>query len=213
MASVPGAGGHDALLRRCRGGVRERAVLVAIEQPGGAFPQFGIRDIVTAHRRVLQEVLGIPRLHAVIGHSMGGMQALEWGVAYPDDVDRLVAIAPQPRGGTHGRIALDAIHRALEMGRRHGVPDNAVAALVGGLLALTLNTPEKVNERPLGDAPTIVAEIVGWITAGRSLDDIASQLHAIRAYDVAAAFGGGPGARGTGDARAGTRALLPGRPR
>jgi homoserine O-acetyltransferase len=159
-------------------------------QPGADFPQFTIRDIVSAHRRLVQEVLGVPRLHAVMGHSMGGMQALEWGVAYPDDVDRLVAMAPQPRGGAYGFVAFDAVLRSIELGRRHGVPDDSVAALVGALLALTLNTPAKVNERPAGDAPAIVAEIVGWITAGRSLDDLASQLRAIRAYDVAARFGG-----------------------
>jgi homoserine O-acetyltransferase len=51
-----------------------------------------IRDIVRTQAR-LADALGIARWHAVVGGSMGGMQALEWGVMYPERVGRLVAIA------------------------------------------------------------------------------------------------------------------------
>jgi homoserine O-acetyltransferase len=159
-------------------------------QPGAGFPPFGLPDVVAAHRRLLREVLGVPRLHAVIGYSMGGMQALEWGVAYPDDVERLVGIAPQARLTTYNRVMVDALLRAIALGRRHGAPDDSVAALVGAVLALMATTPDKVNERPPNASPAIAAEMAGLITTGRSLADVASQLRAIRAYDVATRFGG-----------------------
>ncbi len=58
---------------------------------GPDFPRFTIRDMVAVQRR-LQAALGVRSWRAVIGGSMGGMQALEWAVTHPDDVQALVAI-------------------------------------------------------------------------------------------------------------------------
>lgn len=55
------------------------------------FPVVTIRDFVNVQKLVL-ESLGIERLHAVMGASMGSLQALEWAVAYPDRVDRLIHV-------------------------------------------------------------------------------------------------------------------------
>ena len=51
-------------------------------QPGTAFPRFTIRDMVESQKRLVDH-LGIERLFAVVGASMGGMQALQWGVSHP----------------------------------------------------------------------------------------------------------------------------------
>jgi len=59
---------------------------------GPHFPVVTIRDIVRTQAR-LADALRIDRWHAVIGGSMGGMQALEWAIMYPDRVDRLVPMA------------------------------------------------------------------------------------------------------------------------
>ena len=47
-------------------------------------------------QRLLVDRLGIPRLFAVVGGSMGGMQALEWAATYPDQVFACVPIATAP---------------------------------------------------------------------------------------------------------------------
>jgi homoserine O-acetyltransferase len=59
---------------------------------GPEFPVISIRDMVRTQARVA-DALGVRRWKAVIGGSMGGMQALEWGVMYPERVGALVAIA------------------------------------------------------------------------------------------------------------------------
>src|ERR1700755_2823880 len=47
-------------------------------QPRMAFPKFTIRDMVQSQHRLLKEKFGIDHVVAVIGPSMGGMQALQW---------------------------------------------------------------------------------------------------------------------------------------
>lgn len=55
------------------------------------FPVVTIRDFVNTQKALLDS-LGIAKLHAVIGPSMGSMQAIEWAVAYPDMVERMVSV-------------------------------------------------------------------------------------------------------------------------
>ena len=65
------------------------------EQWGTAFPAVTIRDMVRA-QRLLMDRLGVGRLFAVVGGSMGGMQALAWAATYPDQVFACVPIATAP---------------------------------------------------------------------------------------------------------------------
>lgn len=67
------------------------------------FPDITVEDMVES-QRLLLEMLGVRRLRAVIGTSMGGMQALEWGARHPDFVDAVVAIASSPRLPLHDRL-------------------------------------------------------------------------------------------------------------
>ena len=58
---------------------------------GNTFPVVSIRDFVEV-QKALVDSLGIRRLHAVVGASMGALQTLEWAVAYPDMVARAVPV-------------------------------------------------------------------------------------------------------------------------
>lgn len=55
------------------------------------FPVVTIRDFVEVQRSLLLS-LGIETLHAVIGPSMGSLQALEWSIAYPAAVKRMISV-------------------------------------------------------------------------------------------------------------------------
>ncbi|NUU05966.1 homoserine O-acetyltransferase [Leifsonia sp. C5G2] len=74
---------------------------------GARFPFTTIRDQVNA-QAALADALGIERWGAVVGGSMGGMQALEWGVSFPDRVARLAVIAAPPYS-TADQIALNSV--------------------------------------------------------------------------------------------------------
>lgn len=66
-------------------------------QPGMQFPRFTIRDMVETQYRLLTRRFGIPRLQAVIGASMGGMQALQWAVSHPSYLRACVAMTPMAK--------------------------------------------------------------------------------------------------------------------
>ncbi|MGK7296310.1 MAG: E22 family MetX-like putative esterase [Candidatus Wenzhouxiangella sp. M2_3B_020] len=55
------------------------------------FPVVTIRDFVEVQRRLLDS-LGIEKLHAVVGASMGSLQALEWAVTHPERVERMISV-------------------------------------------------------------------------------------------------------------------------
>lgn len=61
------------------------------EPYGLDFPVVTIRDFVNVQKAVL-ESLGINQLHAVIGASMGSLQAIEWAATYPSWVERMVSV-------------------------------------------------------------------------------------------------------------------------
>jgi homoserine O-acetyltransferase/O-succinyltransferase len=80
---------------------------------GARFPVITIGDMVDAQLRLVQS-LGIERLRAVVGGSMGGMQALLWPLRYPDRVAAAIPIAAADRLSPDG-IAYHAVGRAAIM--------------------------------------------------------------------------------------------------
>ena len=62
---------------------------------GMNFPDLTIKDMVRAQKHLLDS-LGIQSLHAIVGGSMGGMQALQWIVEFPEFVKRALVIAATP---------------------------------------------------------------------------------------------------------------------
>ena len=101
------------LLGGCRGTTGPSSTNPATGRPYGSdFPVITVADMVRAERAFLNSI-GIARLAAVAGGSLGGMQAFEWAVLYPDQVDSVVAIASthalQPQGVAWNAIARNAI--------------------------------------------------------------------------------------------------------
>ena len=76
---------------------------------GTDFPPVTVGDWTRVQRRLLDE-LGVGRLHAVVGGSVGGMNVLDWLRRYPDDVERAGAVATAPRLDPQC-LALDAVAR------------------------------------------------------------------------------------------------------
>uniref|UniRef100_UPI004048E372 E22 family MetX-like putative esterase n=1 Tax=Rheinheimera sp. TaxID=1869214 RepID=UPI004048E372 len=72
---------------------------------GLSFPVVTIGDFVEVQKALLDS-LGIKKLHAVIGPSMGSFQAIEWAVRYPDKVARLIPVIGSAYMDTYSAIKL-----------------------------------------------------------------------------------------------------------
>ncbi|MEV6930957.1 homoserine O-acetyltransferase [Dactylosporangium sp. NPDC051485] len=114
------------LLGGCRGTTGPSSVNPETGRPYGSdFPVVTVADMVRTERAFLA-TLGIERLAAVAGGSLGGMQALQWAVQYPDRVGAVVAIASthalHAQGLAWNAIARDAIMRDPDWqgGHYHG---------------------------------------------------------------------------------------------
>ncbi len=80
----------------CHGSTGAASINPATSQPwGSAFPILTVEDWVTS-QTLLADYLGIQQLAAVVGGSLGGMQALQWTIAYPERVRHALVIASAP---------------------------------------------------------------------------------------------------------------------
>jgi homoserine O-acetyltransferase len=81
------------LLGSCYGTTGPSSIDPATGRPYGLkFPRIGVGDMVRVQRNLVRR-LGIRRLRAVVGGSMGGMQAIEWALRYPDLVESMILVA------------------------------------------------------------------------------------------------------------------------
>lgn len=103
------------ILGSCYGSTGPTSVNPATGKPyGDEFPLVTVGDTVRAQARVLDE-LGIDRLRCVLGGSIGGMQAIEWAIRFPERVDSIVSIGVTPLGAS--ALALNHIQRqAIALG-------------------------------------------------------------------------------------------------
>lgn len=98
------------ILGGCRGTTGPNSLNPATSRPWGAqFPQITVADMVDV-QRLLVDHLGIERLHAVVGGSLGGHQALTWALRYPDRLANVMLLATSPRL-TSQALAFDIVGR------------------------------------------------------------------------------------------------------
>jgi homoserine O-acetyltransferase len=131
------------------------------EPHGAGFPVVTIRDMVRAQKRLLDD-LGVRRLALVIGGSIGGQQALEWAVEFPDFVEKAAPVAATGALGPQG-VGMSEIGRRAIMadpnwqnGAYYGTgrtPDDGLAiARMAGMMTYQ-SAPgqwERFGRRPAG---------------------------------------------------------------
>ncbi len=102
------------VLGGCRGTTGPGSIDPSLGQPYGMrFPVITVADMVRLQKMLIDH-LGISKLLAVAGGSMGGMQALQWTVAYPDSVAAAIPIATTARHSAQ-QIAFNEVGRQAVM--------------------------------------------------------------------------------------------------
>jgi homoserine O-acetyltransferase len=121
---------------------------------GSSFPFVTIRDQVAA-QVAFADAIGISRWAAVIGGSMGGMQALEWAVGYPERVER-VGILAAPELSSADSISLNSVQMdAIQLDPRFAGGDYYSSvegpyrglALARRMALLNYRSPTELNDR------------------------------------------------------------------
>ncbi len=98
------------VLGSCYGTTGPASINPSTGRPYGlSFPVVTVEDWVRVQALLLDK-LGVDRLFAVIGGSLGGQQTLEWALAYPDRVEKAIILAASARLSTQG-VAFNAVAR------------------------------------------------------------------------------------------------------
>jgi homoserine O-acetyltransferase len=102
------------LLGGCQGTTGPSSIDPRTGKPYGLrFPAITVRDLVTVHRKLLAH-LGVEKPHAVVGGSLGGMQALQWALDYPTEIGGAALVCSTSRL-TAQNIAFSAVAREAIM--------------------------------------------------------------------------------------------------
>ncbi|MDX1705592.1 E22 family MetX-like putative esterase [Pseudidiomarina sp.] len=116
------------------------------EPYGLDFPVVTIRDFVNVQRELLSS-LGIDKLHAVAGASMGSLQAIEWAAAYPDQVERMISVIGTGAMDAWTIMALEHWARPIKSDPNWNQGDyyDGVAPLEGVTSTLAMITQEAMH--------------------------------------------------------------------
>lgn len=152
------------------------------------FTKLTLGDMVTSQYRLLTEQLGIRHLRAVMGFSMGGMQAIEWAVRYPTFIDKTIPIAGTPKVGTFNALALTAMLDQIVAGKRAGVPPDSLWPALARTEMLFIVTPIGLDARGTDSVTHDIAANASNYRAW-NLDDYAAQIAALRRYDLSVEYG------------------------
>jgi homoserine O-acetyltransferase len=157
------------------------------------FPKFTLRDTVESQHELLTTVLKIEHVKAIVGISMGGMQAFQWLVSYPEFMDKAIPIVGSPRLAPYDLLLWQAQIEALMRDRDWkggNYTMNPARALDFAFGELLLTSPPDYNKRKTREQ--VLADLEKARRDGGSFDanDKIRQTQAMMQLDVTREFGG-----------------------
>ena len=120
------------------------------------FPVITVKDMIRAQKQLLSS-LGIHHLKAIIGGSLGGMQALQFAVDYPNFADKIIALATtyatRPWAIAFNKVSMEAIRRDVRFDHgnyardefvEHGLDGLAIGRIAGHISYLS---PDSMDDK------------------------------------------------------------------
>jgi homoserine O-acetyltransferase/O-succinyltransferase len=149
-------------------------------QAGAAFPEITVGDMAAMHHRVAAEHLGLRRVLAVGGISMGGMTALQWALDRPGYMDRAFSIAGTPWISESDRTLWGAFRAVVRIGAAW-IDERTLRALGGLLGAVAVGT----DGAEAADWADFLRMLGDGLTGAASAADWSVQLGALLEHDIA----------------------------
>ena len=122
-------------------------------QPNISFPEFNIRDMVNSQYQLVTKHFGINKLVSVVGASMGGMQALQWAVSYPEAMQSVVPIIPLAKTHAWTTGVLEMLRQSIMtdpayQGGKYDKPvEKGMRLWAGWLSGVIVRTPAYQNQQ------------------------------------------------------------------
>ena len=158
-------------------------------QPRMQFPRFNLRDMVASQHRLVTEKFGLTRLVSVIGASMGGVQALQWGVSHPDMMASLVPIIPLGRTPPWTTGVLEMLRQSImsdpdwQGGNYTRPPERGMRLWAGWLSGMIARNPHAHNTQFGEKNLDVVPFLKGVQDGGWKRMDAADWVYQSWAYD------------------------------
>jgi homoserine O-acetyltransferase len=157
------------------------------------FPAITIRDMVNSQHELLVKNLKIKHIYAIGGISMGGMQTLEWLVAYPDFMDHAISIVGTPKQSFHDMLLWNTELDLIKQAERIGNPDEMeqTRRRVADIQLMELYTPAYFLRMYKGDDLKPVLSKL-YVDEFYNISNLRSQLEAMIGQDIYRSSGKSP---------------------
>lgn len=153
------------------------------------FPEITIKDMVNSQYKFLTKIMGIKHLYGAIGGSMGSMQVLEWSVAYPGFIDKIVAYVSSPKMTSYDLLWMNTQLNFIESARKLNMSDREIKRISELITAMIAKTPSYVvgntKSENFSDYLSTFDKDPSKIF---SLDDYLAQLKAMMKHDISINF-------------------------
>lgn len=157
------------------------------------FPGIAIRDMVNSQHELLVNYFKIKHVYAIGGISMGGMQTLEWLVAYPDFMDHAISIVGTPKQSFHDMLLWNTELELIKQAERIGNPDEMeqTRRRVADIQLMELFTPAYFLRMYKGDdLQSVLTKL--YREEHYNISNLRSQLEAMISQDIYRTSGKAP---------------------
>jgi homoserine O-acetyltransferase len=151
----------------------------------GKYFNITITDMVNSQYLLLKEKLNIDHIKAIVGGSMGSMQAFQWIVSYPDFANKTVTYVCTPRISSYDLLIDKAEIGIIEMGEKYNIPEVEYMKSIRMLQTAEAFTPSyRVSETSYEEFPEFINKYEKYSPKNFPAENYKCQMNAIIGHNI-----------------------------
>jgi len=144
-----------------------------------------ITDMVNSQYLLLTDKLNIEHVKAIVGGSMGSMQAFQWIVSYPYFANKFVGYVCTPRVSSYDLLIDNAEIAIIEMGEKYNIPEAEYMKAVRMFQNAGSFSPSyRVNETAYEDFPEFIKQYESYSPTNLTAKNYKCQMKAIMSHNI-----------------------------